>query len=82
MSAGTMPIQPRTTRPLVRISLITPRTRFTGNREADAFDAEILGQHRGVDADEFAIGIDQRAAGVADVDGRVGLDEVLEGRDA
>ena len=52
------------------------------DRETDAFHAEILREHRGVDADQLAVGIDQRATGVAHVDGRVGLDEVLEGRDA
>ena len=52
------------------------------DRKADAFHAEVLREHRGVDADELAIDIDQRAARIAHVDGRVGLDEVLEGRDA
>ena len=49
-----------------------------GDREADALDAEVLGDDGRVDADERAAGIHQRAAGVADVDRRVGLDEVLE----
>ena len=46
------------------------------------FDAQVLGQHRGIDADQLAIGVDQRASGIADVDGRVGLDEVFESRHA
>ncbi len=52
------------------------------NGEADALDADVLGDDGGVDADQRAARIDQRAAGVAEVDGRVGLDEVLERRDA
>jgi hypothetical protein len=55
------------------------------DRKADALDtgrAGVFRQHRGVDADQFAGRVHQRAAGVALVDGRVGLDEVLEGRDA
>ena len=52
------------------------------DRDADAFGAQVLAQHRGVDADQLAARIDQRAAGVADVDRRVGLDEVLERGDA
>ena len=50
--------------------------------KADALNAggvHVLGDHRGVDADQFARGIDQGAAGIAFVDGRVGLDEILEG---
>ena len=82
MSAGTMPIQPRTTRPLVEDLVHHAAHQVHRDREADALDAEILGEHRGVDADQLAAGIDQRAAGIADVDGRVGLDEILEGRHA
>ena len=48
-------------------------------READPLDAEVLGHHRGVDADQFAARVDERAAGIAFVDRRIGLDEVLEG---
>jgi hypothetical protein len=37
-------------------------------------------QHRGVDADQIALRIDERAAGVAEIDGGVGLNEILESR--
>ena len=36
----------------------------------------------GIDAHQIAVNVDQRAAGVAGVDGRIGLDEILEGVDA
>ena len=56
------------------------------DREADALDAHVaavaLVEHRRVDADQFAARIDQRAAGVAGVDRGIGLNEILEGRDA
>src|SRR5690349_3729922 len=52
------------------------------NREADAVGAERLRQYGGVDADQFAFGIDERAAGVAEVDGGIGLNEIFEIRDA
>src|SRR4051794_6279844 len=35
-------------------------------------------RHRRVDADDLALGVDERATGVALVDGRVGLDQVRE----
>src|SRR5690554_1908764 len=50
------------------------------NREADTVRAPRLAEDRRVDADQFAVGVDQGAAGVAWVDGGVRLDEVLEGR--
>ena len=46
--------------------------------EADALVAGRLGVDGGVDADDFAVHVEQRAAGVAGIDGGVGLDEVLE----
>ena len=46
-----------------------------GDGEADALTT--LGDRR-VDADDIARGVDQRAAGVARVDGRVRLDEVAQ----
>ena len=49
--------------------------------EADALVAAGLAEDGGVDADELAARVDQRAAGVARVDGGVGLDEVLVGRE-
>src|SRR5213078_5297454 len=47
------------------------------NREADPDRATRLRDHRGVDPDGLALGVDERAAAVARVDGRVGLDEVI-----
>ncbi len=43
-------------------------------------EPDVLGrpEHRGVDADDLAVDVDQRPAGVAEVDRRVGLDVVLE----
>ena len=38
-------------------------------------------QHRGVDAHQIAVRIDERAAGVAEIDGGIGLNEILEGRE-
>ena len=52
-----------------------------GNREADAFGSSVGAvQHRGVDADQIAVRIDERAAGIAEIDGGIGLDEILESR--
>ena len=48
------------------------------HREADTLRASGLGVDGGVHADDLAGHVDQRAAGVAGVDGRVGLDEALE----
>ena len=39
--------------------------------------AAALAEDAGVDADQLAAAVDQRAAGVAGIDGGVGLDEVL-----
>jgi hypothetical protein len=47
------------------------------DREADALVAARAREDRGVDADQLAAQVDERAAGVAGVDRRVGLDEVL-----
>ena len=54
-----------------------------GNGEADAgvLLGAVLGNHR-VDADDFALGVEQRAAGVAGVDGGIGLDGVFDGHAA
>src|SRR6185436_17080978 len=48
-----------------------------GNGKAYALVAAGAGEDRGVNADQLAAVVDQRAAGVAGVDGCVGLDEVL-----
>src|SRR3989442_1307970 len=50
-----------------------PRT-IDGNREADPLPR---GQDRGADSDHVAVRVQQRPAGVAGVDRRVGLDEVV-----
>ncbi len=55
------------------------------NREAQAFRRRLVrrgAEHGRVDADELAFRVHQRAARVAGVDSGVGLDEVLERRDA
>ena len=48
-----------------------------GDGEADADVALGGGEDGGIDADQAAAGVDEGAAGVARVDGGVGLDEVL-----
>ena len=53
-----------------------------GDGEADALVAAGAREDRGVDADQLAVHVDQRAARVAGVDRRVGLDEVLVVGDA
>src|SRR5262249_13785508 len=47
------------------------------DREADADVAARAREDRRVDTDELAVQIDERATGVAGVDRRIGLDEVL-----
>ena len=46
--------------------------------EANALGARVLRQHRRIDADEFAAAVDQRATGIAGVDRRIGLNEILK----
>jgi len=46
--------------------------------EADAGIRAGLGVDGGIDADDFAVHVDQRTAGITRVDGGIGLDEVLE----
>src|ERR671913_183773 len=38
------------------------------NRESDALDACLTSGYRAVEADQLAVGVDQRAAGIAEVD--------------
>src|SRR5436190_751960 len=59
-----------------------PAHHVHGDREADALDPEVLGDDGGVDAHQRAARVDQRPSRVAEVDRSVGLDAVLEGRDA
>ena len=51
--------------------------KIDGNRKTHALIAAAAGKNGGVDADEFALGVDQRAAGIARVDSGVGLDEIF-----
>ncbi|OIQ66910.1 hypothetical protein GALL_515190 [mine drainage metagenome] len=53
-----------------------------GHGEADAQRSSAARKDGGIDADQVAPRIDQRAAGVAGVDGRIGLDEIFKGVDA
>ena len=54
-----------------------------GNGKADAFGSPVGAvQHGGIDADQIAVGVDERAAGIAEIDGGIGLDEILEGGEA
>jgi len=46
--------------------------------KSDALVAVGLGKDGRIDADHFAIHVEQRAAGVAGIDGCIGLDEVLK----
>ncbi len=49
-----------------------------GHRETDSLiAARSFGENGGVDADQFAAVVHERAAGVAGIDRRVGLDEVF-----
>ncbi len=60
--------------------LIDDRDRGLGrHREADADRAARRRDDRGVDADDIALEIEQRAAGIAAIDGGVGLDVVVVG---
>src|ERR1700722_18251442 len=52
------------------------------DRKADALDADVLGDDGGVDAYQRPGRIHQGTAGVAEVDGSIGLNEVLERSDA
>jgi len=58
---------------------VLPRRKMVSSTSCPAARA---GEDRGVDADQLPQRIDEGAAGVARVDGRIGLDEVLEGADA
>ena len=50
-----------------------------GNGKADTLisAAAAVADDSGVDADEFAAGVHQRAAGISGIDGGIGLNEVL-----
>ncbi len=76
------PRNPRTTRPvLMRLCMAAPG-HIAGNRKADA-DASAGGTGNGrIDPHHFAIDIDQRSAGVAWVDRRIGLNKIFKVGDA
>ena len=59
-----------------------PLGQVDGDGEADALVAAGVGRNGRVDADDLAVEIHQRAAAVAGIDGRVGLDEILAVGDA
>ena len=80
-SRGSTPIQPRVTWPSLSSASITWRAVSTGMAKPMPRLPPLRRVDGGVDADQPAFGVDQRAARVAGVDGRVGLDEVLEGVD-
>ena len=74
-----MPMEPRVTLWLGLIEIVVDRDHGVRRHgEADALVAGRLRVDGRVDADYFAVHVQQRAAGVAGIDGRVGLDEVLE----
>ena len=52
-----------------------------GYGETDTHRATALAKDGGIDADEVAVGIHQGTAGIARIDGRVGLYKILEGID-
>ena len=55
--------------------------RIDGNREADAGALlRAVGSDHGVDADDFAARVQQRPAGVAGIDGRIGLNRIFDRR--
>jgi len=49
------------------------------DREAHALEAAGAAENGGIEADQAAVDVDERAAGVAGIDGGVGLNEVLIG---
>ena len=74
-SFSATPMNPRATRPYCFNCGRTARAWFTGHGEADVARPRADGR---VDADHFAARVDERAAAVAEVDGGVGLDVVVE----
>ena len=54
-----------------------PAAEIAGDTESNAVIAATVGCDGGIDADQLAVDVDQRAATVAEIDRRVGLNEVL-----
>ena len=71
------PSQPRRVSPNWRSWSIDGDRGLRGNRKADADRAARRRDDRRVDADDLAIEVEQRAAGIAAIDGGVGLDVVV-----
>ena len=71
------PSTPRFTWPYLISWSMTPLAMLTGMAKPMPMLPPLPRQNRGVDADQFAAQIHQRAAGIAGIDGGVGLDEVL-----
>ena len=69
-----MPISCRRSCPYCFSCRNTVRAVALGNREAEPFVASRLRHDERVDADDFAADVDERTAGVAGIDRRVGLD--------
>ena len=78
MSATSTPNQPRVTDAGLDDLLHHALGEAHGDREADALVAAGAREDERVDADQVAVGVDERAAGVARIDRRVGLDEAAE----
>ncbi len=57
-----------------------PAHHVHGYGEADAFRATRFGDNGRIDAHQLTAGVDQGAPGITQIDGRIGLDEILECR--
>ena len=57
---------------MAQLAEYCPRRRRNGGAQTVA--AAVLGQDESIDADHFAANVDQRAAGIARIDRRIGLD--------
>ena len=73
------PSQPRLTRPSSFSNSITGTREIGRDREADADVAAARREDRRVDADHLAVEIEARAAGIAAIDRRVDLQEIVVG---
>ena len=76
--SGRMPRVGRRTRPYCTRSLSTALGGVDGDGETHAGVAAAGRGDHGVDADDLAVGVEQRAAGVAGIDGGVGLDGLVD----
>ena len=77
-----IPSRPRRTSPCSISCAITARAMLTGTAKPMPMLPPVGPENRGVDADQLASRVDQRAARIAGVDRGVGLDEVLVAFDA